>query len=197
MTSQDSSNPTEILPEDPEANIGVETFVMAYKRTDYPTKSNWKLVRDNGDPASNGGLWIAFDSEHNWWVVIKTTHASEWEDFDDIESDHPGYQYIERGRIPIQKLLTEDDGDIEWAHPMEQYQQEKSHSHVYPPKTIIDNELTEDVASFAEHEAMLLDPIDTRFRDSNLKGIVLEDSYHDVINNLGITPNEKTKEILQ
>jgi hypothetical protein len=190
MTPENQQTPTDVLPNGPDEDVTVEMFMEAYKLTNHPTEDQWKLIRDRGNPAQHGGLWIAFNPEHHVWKIVETIQGSNYTTMEAIENDHPGFQYVREGRITPDDIIIEKDGTVTWTDDMDGYQSTLSSSHVYPSGTIVDNDLTDDIASWTAQETGVMTPIDTSLSDTET-GVVVKDSYKDVLNHLGITPRSE------
>ena len=193
MSEQNPQRPIDVLPDTPEEQPDRSTIMEAYKLSDPPV-DEWENYGD-ASPAHHGGLWISYNGYGYGWSVYQTTPATELFDREEVEEalrrevdfDEPGHQYVVEGELNLTDIIAISG---QWADGMQTEQDELTRGHPDPVGAIVDGDLTKYAAHYAtgmnhHNKAPVRDS-----RNVMPEGVVLEDSYADVLDFLGVEPAE-------
>jgi len=191
MSEQNPTKPADVLPDTPEEQPDRVTIIDAYALAD-PPRDAWENFGD-ANPEHHGGLWVTYNGSR--WSVYETVPATELIDREEIEQeigeevdfDDPGHQYVRDAAVDMSDIVTMS---AEWTASMEREIDKLPRPHRTPPAAIVNGDMTKYVAHYAvgpqnHNKGPVADS-----RNSLIDGLVLEDSYADVLDYLGVEPAE-------
>lgn len=186
--------PTDVLPEHPDDPRDRSMILRAYALSNPPVDG----FENYGDatPEHHGGIWVTWDEETGKWTVYTTQPATELLAVEDlrlelgesVDFDEPGHQHVRRVDVYPGDVMTVEG---EWSDAMERYQSSLTHRYGDPSGSVVDGKLTKHIAGFATGAGYPLRVGRVRDPRNELPpGFVLEDSYADVLEFVGVEPAE-------